>query len=142
MWLYWFNRGTRRRNSGIGALLGLAGGAALAVFTGGASLAVGAAAAIGSTVGGIAGGMSGNDGYVKKIKKEVNVGDNFEEIKKQIIKNAKDVFTDAFNKNVYDFYDETKKTINSFITESNKSIEKYKSEMDSIQNKIVSMLCK
>lgn len=134
--------GTRKRNRGIGALLGLVGGAALAFCTGGTSLAISAAAAVGGTAGGIAGQISGEDGSVKKIKKEVNVGDNFEEIKKQIIKNAKDVFTAAFNNNVYEFYDETKNTINSFITESNKTIEKYKSEMDSIQNKIVSMLCK
>lgn len=78
-----YQAGTKKRNSGWGGILGaIAGGTAGFFFGGPAGAALGASLAGG--VGGAAGGAFGDDAKLKMKTIELNIGDNFESLKKEI----------------------------------------------------------
>ncbi|MGL5028466.1 MAG: hypothetical protein ACRC6P_21205, partial [Shewanella oncorhynchi] len=71
------------RNSGLGGILGAIAGGTAGFFLGGpAGAALGASLAGGA--GGAAGGAFGDDAQLKMKTIELNIGDNFESLKKEI----------------------------------------------------------
>jgi hypothetical protein len=81
--------GTKKRNSGFGALLGGVAG----FFLGGP-----AGAALGASLGGGVGGATGNSAGVSYYSKEFTVGDNLQEIRQQAIRSSEKMFEEQMRK--------------------------------------------
>lgn len=78
-----YEAGTKKRNSGWGRILGAIAGGTAGFFLGGpAGAALGASSA--GEAGGAAGGAFGDDAKLKMKTIELNIGDNFESLKKEI----------------------------------------------------------
>ncbi len=93
-------RGTRKRNSGIGSLMGGAAGAFLGPV----------GAVIGASLGGIAGSALGKSASIEKGDFTVNIGDNLSQIEQKFI----NVVNEFADKQINKFNDEV---FNSFLIE-------------------------
>ena len=91
-------RGTRKRNSGIGSLLGTAAGFLVGGPVG---------AAVGGILGGAAGSAVGKSAFAEEDEFYVNIGDNLAEIEKnfiEIMKQSTESQIDEYKAKVFDSF--------------------------------------
>lgn len=118
--------GTKMRNSGIGSLLGAAGGLLIGGPPG---------AAIGSMLGGVLGSATGDSASIRYRDVQITVGDNLQDIRRKLLDThceALDVLLQRSSVNLWQEFDGSVKTL---LKQLSAEMEQFDSELQKILNK-------
>ena len=117
--------GTKKRNSGIGALVG----GALGVFFGPVGIAVG------STLGGMAGGAIGDSASIRYRDVQIIVGDNLQDIRRKLLDTYCEKLVELLEKNSTDLWEAFDGSIKTLLKQLSAEMEQFDSELQKILNK-------
>lgn len=118
--------GTKKRNAGIGSLLG----AGLGFLVGGP-----AGAAIGSMVGGGLGGATGDSASIRYRDVQITVGDNLQDIRRKLLDTHCEVLEVLLKKNSTALWEEFDGSVKRLLKQLSAEIDQFESELEKILNK-------
>ncbi len=118
--------GTKKRNAGIGSILGGVAG----FFVGGP-----AGAAVGSMLGGGLGGATGDSASIRYRDVQITVGDNLQDIRRQLRDTHSEALELLLQKNATELWREFDDGIKVLLKQLSAEIEQFDSELQKILNK-------
>lgn len=118
--------GTKKRNAGIGSLLG----AGLGFLVGGP-----AGAAIGSMVGGGLGGATGDSASIRYRDVQITVGDNLQDIRRKLLDTHCEVLEALLEKKSTALWEDFDGSVKSLLKQLSAEIYQFESELENILNK-------
>lgn len=125
--------GTKKRNSGIGALFGTAIGGAIGSIVPVVGTAMGAS--IGSVLGGGLGSTIGDSASIRYRDVQITVGDNLQDIRRKLLETHCEVLEVLLEKNSIALWEEFNGSIKSLLKQLSAEIDQFESELEKILNK-------
>lgn len=120
--------GTKRRNAGLGSILGGAAGFVLSGFNP-------AGAAVGSMVGGGLGSLTGESAGIRYRDVQVTVGDNLQDIRRKFLDSHREALDMVLQKRAAELWKEFSASINRLLTNLSKEIDQFESELQKLIDK-------
>ena len=118
--------GTKKRNAGIGSLVG----AGIGFFVGGP-----AGAAVGSMVGGGLGGVTGDSASIQYRDVQIIVGDNLQDIRRKLLDTHCEALDVLLQKNSTNLWQEFDGSINDLLKQLTAEIEQFDLELQNLLQK-------
>lgn len=118
--------GTKKRNAGVGSLIG----AGVGFLLGGP-----AGAAVGSMVGGGLGGATGDSASIRYRDVQITVGDNLQDIRRQLLNTYSEALEVLLQKNATALWQEFDDGIKALLKQLSAEIEQFDLELQKILNK-------
>ncbi|WP_311223553.1 MULTISPECIES: dynamin family protein [unclassified Acidovorax] len=118
--------GTKKRNAGIGSLLGAGIGFLVAGPAG---------AAVGSMVGGGLGGVTGDSASIRYRDVQITVGDNLQGIRRTMLDTHREAFDIRLKKDAEDLWQQFDGSIKNLLKQLSAEMEQFDSELQQILNR-------